>query len=629
MNFQVTVVSTQNWGSGGNGKITIKNVGATQNNWSFQLTTSNFVLTNMWAMVKEGTGNNVTMKPPAWNTTLASGATLESGFEYTGSSATLSATSSTAGVSVNGSGSTPAPAPAPAPGPTGGTTGGSGTPAPPSPSGSPALTSNKKVFGYYSEWCIYDRQFSVDQIPAHQLSHIVYAFMLPNPSQADFDKLKANYPFPPLPYRAPPQVPEAKLVYHDEWAGRDVNIPKLKQLKQKYPHLKVCISIGGWTLSWTLSKIAANATLRTQLVTSTVDFVVQNGFDGVDIDWEFPGKQGVGYNYVDEQNDQANLIALLKAFREELDARSPNKHLELTGAMGCNPIVIKNYAGTAQYMDYILLMTYDFAGHWGDGDHQSALYRNPKSSLDPLWNGDSAVKQTMAIGYPAEKICLGIPMYARGWAKVTPTDPNNPLFGKSNGVAGVSYSGAAGEPGLTSWRHLLPQIGVNGLTRYWDDVAKVPYVYRPSTGEAWTYDDPQSGGIKGKYVVDNNLGGVLFWELSDDTRDGKENILTAVVTELNKTPTGTTGATGATGSTGSSGPTGTTGGVTGTTGGVTGSPGPTGGESGITGGLTGSSGLTGTTGPVGSGDLLVTIENIGTKDVVIKPGDKITVQVKL
>ena len=169
---------------------------------------------------------------------------------------------------------------------------------------------SKKVFGYFSEWSIYGRNFSVEQIPVNNLTHIVYAFMLPNPNQNDFNIFKKNNSSLILPYYPPPGKPEGSLIAHDEYANK-INITKLKTLKKTNPNIKILISIGGWTLSWTFSKIMKDKTLRTNLISSSVDFIIKNGFDGIDIDWEFVGKQGIGFNYVDEKNDGPNFVIFL------------------------------------------------------------------------------------------------------------------------------------------------------------------------------------------------------------------------------------------------------------------------------------------------------------------------------
>ncbi len=507
MQSEVTIKSVQSWDNGGNGKIIIKNVGTVARNWQFILKTSNFVITSLWALTLTGTGSDITIKPSAWKPDLSSGETIESGFAYTSTGIvnTLQASSSTPGVTIIGT-------------------------TPPPPVIPPIIiTHNKKVFGYFTEWSIYDRQFSVEQVPAGNLTHLLYAFMLPNPNQSDYDKLKAGYAFPPNPYYY--EIPESTLVHHDGYAA-GVNIAKLKQLKLQYPHLKVLISVGGWSLSWTMSKIAANTSLRTTFINSAVKFVVDNGFDGLDVDWEYPGRQGIGYNYVDETDDAANLVKLLSGLRVALN-NATSKHLELTCAMGCDPKVIARYAGTEPFLDYILLMTYDFAGAWGPGGHHSPLYHNPAGTSDSQWNAHAATVNAKAIGYPVTKICMGSPMYARGWAKISPINPSLPIYGTSDGSAATSYSGRAGEPGLTSWRHLLPIIGQNGMIRYYDNVAKAVFIHNTTTGETWSYEDEESLSAKTKYILDNNLAGVMFWELSDDVRKDAHNLLDKAVANFN------------------------------------------------------------------------------------------------
>jgi len=312
---------------------------------------------------------------------------------------------------------------------------------------------NKKLFGYFSEWSIYGRGFSVDKIPGHNLTHIMYAFMLPNPSQSDLNIFKNNNSFPPLPYYPPPKIPEGVITTHDEYAHQ-INMKNLKILKQKYPHLKFIVSIGGWTLSWTFSKIVKDPILRQNLIKSCVDFCLKNNFDGVDIDWEYVGKQGIGYNYVDTTNDTPNFIKFLKELRDEMNSKSPTKYLEITAATGCDPVVINNYKGTEPYLDYILLMTYDFAGSWDNyAGNFSGLYFDNNSKMNPNFNVHSSVENAKNIGFNASKICVGIPMYGRGWNTMTIEDINKGMYGPSSGAA-KTLSGSGGEPGLSSWKDM-------------------------------------------------------------------------------------------------------------------------------------------------------------------------------
>jgi chitinase len=278
----------------------------------------------------------------------------------------------------------------------------------------------------------------------------------------------------------------------------------------------------------------ANANLRTTFVKTSVDALLKYNFDGFDLDWEYPGKQGAGYNIVDEVNDKKNLEIFLQEIRKEMDSRSPNKHLELSIATGANKLVLEQYKDCAKYLDYFNLMTYDFYGSWGDGGHLSGLYPNPLQ--EGAINGfdcDTAVKTTLKY-FPKEKICLGVPFYARGWTSLRSEKKNVPvIFGKSVGAPGVSYStGKGGEPGLTCWKDLRDVVKNGKLVEVFDDVSKVPYAFNQTTGETWSYDNPKSMALKVKYVKDNDLAGVMIWQLSDDVRDGKDSLLDVIVNSL-------------------------------------------------------------------------------------------------
>src|SRR3990170_7618876 len=311
MNLEVSFVSTSSRGTGGNGQITIVNKGGALTNWSFQVNTGTLTVDSFWQLTKTGTGSQITISPPSWSTSFSAGQTISCGFGYTGTLTSSTVIQSlTTGVKIVGqTTSTPTT-----------TT----TPVTTTPVTTITSFTNKVAFGYFSEWSIYDRKFSVSQIPVNNLTHVVYAFMLPNPSQADYNLLASKMSFPPKPYTAPPTVPEGALVSQDSYAN-GINMSLLQNIKAQNPNIKILISVGGWTMSWTLSKVAATPTLRNTFITTTTDFIINNGFDGVDIDWEYPGVQGAGYNYVDT-NDSVNFATLLQEFRAAFNLKSPNKY---------------------------------------------------------------------------------------------------------------------------------------------------------------------------------------------------------------------------------------------------------------------------------------------------------------
>lgn len=391
-------------------------------------------------------------------------------------------------------------------------------------------TLTKRVIGYFAQWDLYDRNYPVSSVPGDKLTHLMYCFCLPNPSRVDYDLLVANKRTPPNPYTAPSRVPEGTLIVHDGWAFSN-HLKGLQALKVRHPHLKVCVSVGGATLSWTLSKILASPTKRKTFVDTSVAFIIKHGFDGFDLDWEYPGKKGASYNHVDVANDSKNVVLFLKELRQALDAKS-QKYIEISVASGCTKEVIEQYKDCVDVIDSFNVMTYDFYGGWGNGGHNAALYPNPLNK-GAYWGYDchNSVLRALAV-FPSNKICIGCPFYGRGWKKLVadPTNPNAPIiFGISKaGNAPTLSAGTGGEPGLSCWKDIRDKVGSDGFVRFFDDVSRVPYLHNISTGETWSYDDVQSVTEKAKYVLDNNLGGIMIWQLSDDVRDGKESLMDAV-----------------------------------------------------------------------------------------------------
>ena len=502
--MQVELKSLTNWGPEGNGNIKVTNNNSFAiSNWSISINLNNFQIKQLWNMNYTNDGNKYTITPKDWQKTINPGQSFDSNFSYSGSE--------NFDYEVEG-GNNEAPSEPNVPDT--------------APITEPINHSGKKVVGYFSEWSIYQRKFSVEQIDAKNLTHISYAFMLPNPSQEDYNEFKKHSKFPPLPYRAPPQVAESSLVFHDEAAGKQ-NLQKFQALKQKHPGLKVGISIGGWTLSWTFSKVAADPVLRKTLIESSVDTIVKYGFDYLGFDWEFPGKQGIGFNAVDEKNDGANLVQMLKETREYMDKVSPNKRLTISAAAGCNPIVLNNYKGTEKYLDELELMSYDFAGPWANkSGYLTNIYHNENDKDNSKsYNCHAAVELAKYIGFKPEQICLGCAFYGRGWDNVTLyNENNNEIFGSATGATTHTLSGSYGEPGMSSWRDIRDAIKSGEYKAYYDEKAKASWC-KNAAGTTISYDSPQTIKDKVDYVVKNNLAGFLIWELSDDTRDGQDNLL--------------------------------------------------------------------------------------------------------
>ncbi|SAK47270.1 chitinase [Caballeronia ptereochthonis] len=328
------------------------------------------------------------------------------------------------------------------------------------------------------------------------------------------------------------------------------NFNQLKQLKAKYPNLKVMISLGGWTWSRWFGKAATTDALRKQLVSSCINVYVKGNipfdagsnaggdgiaadvFDGIDIDWEFPGGGGQPYNAVDP-NDKQNFTLLLAEFRKQLDAigAQNGKRYLLTVAIGSGGDKIASTVPGeySKSLDWINVMSYDFHGGWeaaGPTDFQSNLYADPESpNVKAGGNGasytvDAAVRNLLNAGVPASKIVVGIPLYGRGWTGVTPGPKGDGLYQKATKPAPGKY-----ETGIEDYKILKGKAG----TAYEHPVAKQSYKFDGTT--FWSYDSAATIRTKVDYVKSLNLRGVFGWELDGD---GPNAELLNVMGEVNK-----------------------------------------------------------------------------------------------
>lgn len=421
---------------------------------------------------------------------------------------------------------------------------------------------NTVVGTYFVEWGIYGRDFTVDNIPADNLTHILYGFIPicgPNESVKSVGGNSYNALM-----TACKGVPDYEVVIHDPWAAYQKSFPQagheysspikgnyamLMALKQRNPDLKIIPSIGGWTLSDPFFDFTTKAN-RDTFVASVKRFLTTWKFyDGVDIDWEFPGGGGAAPDLGDPVNDGPAYIALMQELRAMLDQLEADtgRTYELTSAIGVGYDKIEdvNYGDAVQYMDYIFAMTYDFYGGWNNvPGHQTALYcgtfmrpgqcdgtgvdENGEPYKGPAYTTDNGIQLLLAQGVPANKLVVGTAMYGRGWEGVTPdtlTDPNDPMTGTGTGklkgstAQGVWEDGVIDYKGVKSFMLGADNTGINGFEYGYDAQAEAPWVWNRSTGQLITFDDDRSVKAKGAYVRDLGLAGLFSWEIDADNGD--------------------------------------------------------------------------------------------------------------
>jgi len=338
-----------------------------------------------------------------------------------------------------------------------------------------------KVIGYYADWTA--TKYPLADIPAARLTHVNYAF----------GKIGADNR---LTWNASVAT---ERVYPEDCADPGCAHGLFNQitlLKQKQPHLKFLMSVGGWTDSAPFYAMAASEAARETFAQSCAGFLkTYPQFDGIDIDWEHPVSGGLQPGSPD---DARNYVLLLAALRKAIGA---GKFLTIAASAsprGIDPIL---YGEMAPLLDWVSVMTYDFHSGGKRTGFNSALYNHDDPSNSRL-NLHDAMQAIAAKGIPKDKLVAGVPFYGRGWQGVESAEP-------WNGVTGTLQVGGyrvIAETFLTSPDYV----------RHWDDVAKVPWLYNAAKKEWITYEDPQSMRLKGEYVVAQNLAGAMFWELSND-----------------------------------------------------------------------------------------------------------------
>lgn len=298
-----------------------------------------------------------------------------------------------------------------------------------------------------------------------------------------------------------------------------VNFRLLNQLKNTNKDLKIMISLGGWTWSKNFSDAVLTDTANRNFSQSSVDIVAKYDLDGVDIDWEYPGM--IGDSNVFRPEDKQNYTILFKNLREQLDSlgKVTGKKYFVTTAVGGNVDYISTTEmdKVAQYCDFINIMAYDFAGGNDTiSNHHTGLY--PSSPEKPKFaSTDEAVKMFLNAGVPANKLVVGMGFYGKGW-EMESTD-NNGLFRKT--VKGTRGGG---------FGFIKDSLeNKNGFVKYWDDVAKSPYIFNAEKKIFISYDDERSIKEKCDYIKKNGLRGAMFWEYEDDP---KENLLTVIAKEF-------------------------------------------------------------------------------------------------
>ena len=393
----------------------------------------------------------------------------------------------------------------------------------------PSTPDHPRMVGYLPEWMIYSGYYPKNLATngsAKQLTHILYAFSnLPAPGSPGAGTCQLGDPW--ADYETPVSAADSVDGVGDpNTNGLQGNFNQLLKLKKKYPNIRVLISIGGWSWSSGFSAAASTDASRKAFVSSCIQTFIAGNFtdpldysvtkpgvfDGIDIDWEYPGACGNTCSY--SPNDTENFTLLMQEFRRQLDAMTAVTHkqydLSIAAPAGQDDYSLIQLGEVQKSLTFVNLMTYDLNGAWNNyADHAAPLFTAPN---DPIAadKGNSlagTVTAYLKAGVPAQKINAGIPFYGHGWVGVPAKNH------------GLYQSATGGAPDDQANYNVL--ITLTGFNSYYDPLSGMAHwVYNPTTQTFYSYDDPITVFTKGLYIRAEHLGGAMIWDVTGDDTPG-------------------------------------------------------------------------------------------------------------
>ncbi|KAH9930546.1 glycoside hydrolase [Epithele typhae] len=313
--------------------------------------------------------------------------------------------------------------------------------------------------------------------------------------------------------------------------------------------VKAMLTVGGWSGSQYFSTAVATEANRTAFVKTCTDLISKYNLDGLDFDWEYPNKQGVGCNTIDA-DDSANFLSFLQALRTEV-----GQNFTISAAAGITPFAgtdgspMSDVSAFAEVLDWVAIMNYDIWGSWSTSAGPNApLNDTCAPAADQQGSAVSAVAAWTKAGFPASQLVLGVASYGHSFAVSASnafagaddtTLASYPAFDASSQPLGDEWDEVApagkdqcgnatpgGPSGIWDFFGLIDGglltangTAADGVPYRYDECSQTPYVYDVSRNALIAYDDTTSFAAKGNFI--NNMGmlGFAMWEAAGDKDD--------------------------------------------------------------------------------------------------------------
>ena len=258
------------------------------------------------------------------------------------------------------------------------------------------------------------------------------------------------------------------------------------------------LSLGGWGWDDEFAAIVADPGAEGRYVEAVLKLVDEADYDGIDLDWEYP----------DTEREVEGFERLSRRLRAGLDAIGERKGrpMVLTMAASSNPGTLRwlRTDFLLETMDWINVMTYDYAGDWTDyAGHHSPLFASSKPPGEAKRSTEATMRYLVEErGMPADRLAVGIPLYGRGFAVAEP-------YASTKDVPEVRIPRG-------NYANLHRLMGEEGWTRLWDDETKNPWLVAPDRSMVIGYDDAESVAIKTRWALEHGFRGVFFWQVAAD-----------------------------------------------------------------------------------------------------------------
>lgn len=274
------------------------------------------------------------------------------------------------------------------------------------------------------------------------------------------------------------------------------NLSRFEQiaaLKKKNPDLKICLSFSHTVANndnkqdGGFSAMCKSEAGRRAFAEDCLAFLKKYNLDGVDLDWEFPGLSWSGAA-CDPSCDTDNYVLLVKQLRETLGT---SYTISYAGYCSDKTSVSGGYRyvdikGMDPYVDYVNIMAYDL----DEAPHHHSALNDTRAYKDC----NRAVNAYLTAGVSPDKLVLGLPFYGRHSFSTSPT--------------------------AISYKKILQLDRYQYRRNQWDDKASCPFVATMGGAFYCGYDNPRSIGLKGAWVREKGMLGLMYWEYDQDDAKG-------------------------------------------------------------------------------------------------------------